>query len=449
MIEPDRRPGRHSWLDAFRRRGRDERGQVIPIVAIMMVVFVGLLTLTVDLGSYDQAQRQTQATADAAALAGSYDLPTSTTQAIADAQKYVTANFPGVPTTQPCTAGQPGTCITFPTATPANSQIKVVVTVSTPTFFGKFLGLNKEAVGASAVAAEKAGANSCATPGSTCYAIFAMDSSCVSGHYGITLSGGGNTINGGIFANGNIYANNGGSSYGPSTYGPTTPAPACTWTNEGGGGTWASGPTSESAIVATWPIDYSTDFPACTGTACTGQGGTPSACTQASTSTSWSLTPVAGNIYCDVGGGTPGTPSTWNGAISFGSCGSTSSPLVASYVAASVSITAGGCDLEACGYSAAGYTASTCSAAAPTTANYPLMYAVGTSSTAINGGGGGSYFDGDLFAPNGTITFNGGGDTTSFLEGKDVVYSGGGLTGDGPSTSGSILGSPGSQSLVG
>jgi len=405
-------------------RSRDERGAVFVIVIVTIVALLGMTALAVDVSSWYQVHRQVQSAADAAALAGAQGLALkeSLATAQADATTYAADNIPGA-------------TVTFPTVTSPTTQMAVRVTKVAPAFFGKILGTSSATVGASATAAETSTSTVCGNPGSTCYAIFAMDSNCTSGHYGIQFSGGGNMINGGILSNGSVSPGGGGSSFGPSTYGPS--ASGCTWPK--GSDAHTSGPTSESALITTWPIDYSTDFPPCTGAACTGPGGTPSACTQSSTSTSWTLTPVAGNIYCDVGSGagvSAGNPATWNGAISFGACGSTSSPLVATYVAASVSITAGGCDLKSCGYSAAGYTASSCSAAAPATANYPLMYAVGTSSAAINGGGGGSYFYGDLFAPVGGITFNGGGDTTSFLEGMDVVYSGGGLIGDGPSDAG-------------
>ena len=199
-------------------------------------------------------------------------------------------------------------------------------------------------------------------------------------------------------------------------------------------------------------MNYAIDFPACTGTACTGPDSTPSFCTQASlaasetlTSYTSSLMTVSGNIYCDVGTGTgvvAGTPTTWNGAITVDG-----GPNEDSFVGGSVTL-GGGDTLTACGYATAGYAVSGCSAAVPvpTTTNYPLIYAVGTGTSITNGGGGGT-FTGDMFAPSGTINM-GGGDSTFFLEGKDVTIPGGGYTGDGPSDSGSGGGSSGSESLL-
>jgi Flp pilus assembly protein TadG len=424
-------------LNRIKARTADERGAVLVFVAILMVAILASAALAIDSTAWNQTQRQAQNAADAAALAAANDLPNSPGTATTDAQSYVNQNLPGATTT-----------VTTPYNSSAN-QVKVTVTATGQSTIGGFFKVNP-VITASSVAAETATSTLCSTPGTGCDAIFAMDSSCTSGHYSITFSGGGNTITGGMDSNGSISAGGGGSAYGPTTYGPT--ASGCTVT--AGGGSYTSGPTSAAPTCPTcWPIPYATDFPSCTGAACTGLGGTPSFCTQVSTSTSWSPTPTSRNIYCDVGSGSgvsAGNPATWNGAITVSAGGSSSSPMEATYVAGSVSIAGGGGYMEACGYSSTGYTASGCNAAGPTpaTPNYPLIYAVGPSSTAINGGGGGTTFIGDLFAPNGTIYFGGGGNTTSFLEGKDVSYTGGGLTGDGPSDSGIGGSSSGSASLV-
>jgi Flp pilus assembly protein TadG len=464
MIAGDRRTGRDSWLGAFRRRGRNERGQVLPIVAIMMFVFIALLALVIDLGSYDQAQRQTQATADAAALAGSFDLPASTSQAIADARKYVTSNFPGVPTTQPCTAGQPGTCITFPTATPADSQIKVVVTANTPTFFGKFLGLTNEAVGASAVASVKTTSTACTTTGTGCYAIWAADTTC-SSNTGIFFNGGGYTIQGGIHSNGSFTATGGGSTFGgPVTYGTGTGCLNTTATLPSG-----SGP---QAAIAAFPIDYTTDFPACggTGTACNATG-TPDYCSASAASFTFtgSSPPLSGYIYCAYGSGTgvtKSTPTTWNGTITFsgGAIGSSSSPVVASYIAGNVITGSGGEFFATCGYvsTSLAYTASTCRGAsgqtmpAPATVNYPLIYATDSTTNvpsgdtyAVNLGGGGNNWQGDIFAPIGQVVVAAGSQTTGFIEAWDVGFSSGGIfNGDGSLDSGTTTSTGPAESLV-
>lgn len=66
-------PGRGGLRSALRvRSGRRQRGQVIPLVALLMMVITGFAALAIDAGmSYDQA-RVDQDVADAAALAAAY-----------------------------------------------------------------------------------------------------------------------------------------------------------------------------------------------------------------------------------------------------------------------------------------------------------------------------------------------------------------------------------------
>ena len=438
---------------ALKRRCREESGAVLVLVAIMIPVFLGLAALSVDLGYFYQQQRKVQSTADSAALAGAQALSTSTAAATSQAKAYVIANMPNVPqvytcsTTEPTQPAQPGVCITNPTTT----QVKVSVWETAASFFGNSFGITSANVAASATAAATAGSNSCVTAGINCSVVFAMDSSCT----GTGAVFGGNTqITGSVQSNGALNVGGGGSSFGSTIFGSGS---GCSVTPSGYAGqnnTFTSGPTAQ-APRSTWPLDYATDFPACT-TTCTGQGGTPSFCTKASFQPSWTLTTynpgllVSGQIYCGVGSGTPSTPTTWNGAITANQVGST--PIVSSYVAGSV-IVGGGSILTACGYSSSGYAASSCSAAVPkpTTANYPLIYAVG-SGTTISDSGGCTYL-GDLFAPppsglKSTIALGGGDTITGFLEGYDVTAAGGHLTGDGPTGSGTSSSSSGSISLI-
>jgi Flp pilus assembly protein TadG len=432
---------------ALRRRCHDERGVVLVIVAIMMTVFLGMAALAIDVGYFDQQQRQAQSAADAAALAGAAGIPASTTctgtcttTAQTAVNTYVNANMSGATNV-----------VTYPSA----GQIQVRVTQTVNSIFGRFLGRNSATVGASATAQATGGtatSSSCATPGNACYAVFAKDPSCSGA--GVSF-GGGTHIAGGVASAGALSVGGGGSTYGPTYFGS-----ACTVSPSGYAGqnnTFGNvGGSPQSPPPTTgWPIDYSVDFPPCTGAACTGPGGTPSFCTQSSTSTSWALvsyypyTLTSNNIYCGVGTGTASTPSTWNGAISASQTGS--GVVESSYVAGSLTI-GGGSNLEACGYAVAGYTASGCAAAvpAPATTNYPLAYVVGTG-TSFSDPGGGTGFVGDVFAPNGAINFGGGGNSVFFLEGQDVTFSGGGDTsdtGDGASISGGSSSSSGSVSLI-
>ncbi|MGH3264790.1 MAG: hypothetical protein ACRDNS_22690, partial [Trebonia sp.] len=85
---------------------------------------------------------------------------------------------------------------------------------------------------------------------------------------------------------------------------------------------------------------------------------------------------------------------------------------------------------------------------APVTPNYPLVYVVGSGSP-FNFPGGGGTLTGDVFAPNGALTWASGGTTiVGFLEAQDVTWTGGGMTGDGPPTGSIGSASGGTISLL-
>jgi Flp pilus assembly protein TadG len=418
----------------LRRVRSDEQGVVIVLVALLMTVFIALAALAIDIGSFQAAQRKAQAAADAGALAGAAALSTSTTAATTAATALANTNDP--------TGTAP--VVSFPSST----QVKVVVTANPPTFFGRALGLTKETVGASAVAGTNSTVAQCTSAGTSCLAVFAKDTSCTTAP--LTLGGLGSGIQGGIISNGSVSATNGGNQYpGLTDYGNGS---GCFW-HTGGGDTFASGTPTSVAPLTNWPIDYSADFPPCSGSSCTGAcdvsttpcpaaNKTPSFCTQGNATTASSenlvsynpYTLTSGNIYCDVGNGTgvlASDPTTWNGAITANVPNGTT--IESSYVAGSVTLAGGGTNV-ACGASASGYAVSGCDSTipAPSTFLYPVVYAVGTG-TAVSTASGGVTIDGDIFAPNGTINIGGGGGTT-FLEGFDVSISNGGttLSGDGP-----------------
>jgi hypothetical protein len=75
---------------------KNERGQAIVITVIFLVVLMGCAALTLDVGMWYRQQRQAQATADAAALAGAQDLPGDPTSAVSSAQTYADKNGGGV-----------------------------------------------------------------------------------------------------------------------------------------------------------------------------------------------------------------------------------------------------------------------------------------------------------------------------------------------------------------
>lgn len=79
-----------------RRLRSDERGQAILVTVLMLTVIIGAVAITLDVGEWYREQRQAQATADAAALAGAQDLPGNWTSASSSAMTYAKANGGGV-----------------------------------------------------------------------------------------------------------------------------------------------------------------------------------------------------------------------------------------------------------------------------------------------------------------------------------------------------------------
>src|SRR5581483_3671791 len=201
----------------------------------------------------------------------------------------------------------------------------------------------------------------CVTPGNTCYAIFAADTSCTSGHYGVTFNGAGDVVTGGVHSNGSIDLIGGSQKLGPTTYGNGS---GCTVTTGGSGDTYSSGPTAEAPL--SWPLDYSKILTACGATgqvACSGPGGTPSYCTVASTSTITIGPGAANGVYCAVGTGRASDPSTYTGYIDL--TDTNTSPIV------SVTMVAGAvqCGVKQC-------------AAQSFNSTYPLIYASDTDAKA-------------------------------------------------------------------
>jgi hypothetical protein len=147
--------------------------------------------------------------------------------------------------------------------------------------------------------------------------------------------------------------------------------------------------------------------------------------------------PATGNVWCAYGSGTPSQPSTWNGLIYFQASSTT------------VSGTWIGGTIE---FGSSGWNLSPLSSQP----NWPVLYATGSGncSSASSGGicmsGGGQTINGSLFAPKGTIQFNGAGTTTdNFLEGQDIDFIGGSqsILGTGP-TGSSVSASTGTDWLT-
>jgi len=122
---------------------KNESGQVLVFVAILLAAVIGLSAFVVDIGYAYYAQRSLQASADAAALAGAQELP-DPTAAVATAKKFGTQTGGKNRTSKissidenistRCLASVPG-------CNPVNA-VSVQETGHVSTFFVRFFGIN-------------------------------------------------------------------------------------------------------------------------------------------------------------------------------------------------------------------------------------------------------------------------------------------------------------------
>jgi Putative Flp pilus-assembly TadE/G-like len=126
----------------MRRRLAAESGQALLLTVVFLVVLIGAVALTIDIGAWYRQQRQAQATADAAALAGAQALPTDPTTALSLVDQYATANGGGV-----APAG-----ISFQSDYEPNDTVVVQATRTSPSFFARLFSFGLVTTHASAAA---------------------------------------------------------------------------------------------------------------------------------------------------------------------------------------------------------------------------------------------------------------------------------------------------------
>jgi Flp pilus assembly protein TadG len=126
----------------MRARLRNESGQAVLLTVLFLIVLIGAAALTTDVGAWYRQQRQAQATADAAALAGAQVLPSDTVQAQVLADQYATSNGGGVP------AGG----ITLRSDFEPNDTVVVRVRKDVPSFFANVFSIDHATVTATAAA---------------------------------------------------------------------------------------------------------------------------------------------------------------------------------------------------------------------------------------------------------------------------------------------------------
>jgi hypothetical protein len=142
---------------AGRRRG--ERGQVLVLVILFLVVLLGMAAMVVDVGYAYYAHRSLQASADAAALAGAQELPdpSKATQVAKQyggepGQKNYRDNIPNVTTsvTTKCIQSVPG-------CSPVNAVVVTERAARVPTIFAKVLGIDNFTINVKSTACSPCG----------------------------------------------------------------------------------------------------------------------------------------------------------------------------------------------------------------------------------------------------------------------------------------------------
>jgi len=163
---------------------KDQRGQVLPLVALGMVLFMGMAGMTIDVGQAYIVRSQLQSAANAAALASATSVYQGPTAVLLAAVPLSASQYDASGNTSPSTIASditagttvskganysprlPGvtttattTCVTATLAgtTCANSHtdqnvVRITESASVPTFFMRVFGINSLSVGATATA---------------------------------------------------------------------------------------------------------------------------------------------------------------------------------------------------------------------------------------------------------------------------------------------------------
>jgi Flp pilus assembly protein TadG len=115
-----------------------ERGQAVPLLAVVLAVLLGIGALGIDAGNWYQVRRAMQATTDAAALAGASQLVVSQSAATTAAQHEYAL------------AGKAGDVVTYLVSSDlvANDSVTVTATRTVPNFLATAFGIGSTTISA-------------------------------------------------------------------------------------------------------------------------------------------------------------------------------------------------------------------------------------------------------------------------------------------------------------
>jgi len=119
---------------------RNQTGQATVLTLVFMTVLLGMAALVLDVGSWYRADRDTQSTADSAALAGAQALPDSTADASSLASSYASKNGGGLDG------------VSFSSSYGTNDTIKVTIKKPAQGIFTRLFGVSSINVGSKATA---------------------------------------------------------------------------------------------------------------------------------------------------------------------------------------------------------------------------------------------------------------------------------------------------------
>lgn len=122
-------------------RFRGEEGQAFVLTYVFLVVLLGMSAMVLDVGAWYHAQRQLQASVDAAALAGAQAMPDDPGAAVALANQYLDKN-----------GGAATRSVGLKSVESANDSVTVSATRQAPGFLSKVLGIDSVKVSAKATA---------------------------------------------------------------------------------------------------------------------------------------------------------------------------------------------------------------------------------------------------------------------------------------------------------
>lgn len=222
---------------------REEGGQTIALVSIMLLTLMGVVAIVVDIAVFAEEKRQLQNAADAAALAAVRELPADAVAARAAAATYLTANGYTI------AAGDVSVSITTPYNGDSELAEVVLTNHDVPYLFARVLGFVSLDLSARAV-------GEVVTGWEDDYAIFAIDSSC--GAPGVSITGTLASFDGTVHANSNMAV--GGSDH---TFDPTVTY-ACDYADGGMGTVYGHSPkkTGQREVPAELaPITYASFAP--------------------------------------------------------------------------------------------------------------------------------------------------------------------------------------------